>query len=250
LGLATMTAGRIGSVVVSSLYPVITRAERGSDRFRRIAGLVLRGVAWLTIPAAMFLAFEAPDVVGLLYGAKWTGVTLLLPFAAIQVAFVGLGETAYQLLLANDEIRACFRIDILSAVTGVVLVFWLLPQGPQFYLCALAVQSVLVLSITLLVLRATGGIRLAALGAAFLPPLVAGLMAGAALVASRSAMCSIDFLTLRVGTDVLVFAVAFLAVVRVGFPAPLRELLDVAPGGQRLALLMHLDREGNRCGRA
>jgi len=239
LGLATMTTGRIGAVIVSSLYPVITRAERGSDRFRRIAGLVLRGVAWLTIPTAIFLALAAPDVVGLLYGTKWTGVIPLLPLAATQVALSGLAATAYELLLANDETRACFGIDVLSALVGVVLVFSLVPQGPQVYLCVVTVQSALVLTLTLILLGATGGIHLAALRAAFVPPLAAALMAGSALVGLRSAICSIDIVTVRVGIDALVFTVAFLVAIRICFPGPLRELLEVAPGGRQLASVMY-----------
>lgn len=240
VGLATMSAGRIGAVVVVSLYPVITRAEPRSDRFRRIAGLVLRGVAWMTIPAAIFLALAAPDMVGLLYGSKWTGVTPLLPVAAAQVALGGLAVTANELLLANDDMRVCLGIDILSAMVGVALVFWLLPEGPQLYLCGLAVQSVLVLTLTLIALRATGGIHLAALRAAFVPPIAAGLMAGGTLAVLRSATHSIDVLTVRVGMDALVFAMAFLLVIRLGFAGPLRELLHVAPGGRQLASVMHL----------
>jgi O-antigen/teichoic acid export membrane protein len=240
VGLATMVAGRIGALAISALYPVITRAEQGSDRFQRIAGLVLRSVSWMTIPAAIFLALAASDVVGLLYGAKWTGVIALLPLAAIQVALGGLAETAYQLLLANDEVKACFRIDILSAVICVVLALWLIPFGPQIYLCGLAAHSALVLTLTLVVLRAKGGIRLAELPATFTPPLTAGLIAGAVLVGLHAALRSIEMLSVRVGIDALVFSVVFLIIIRLGFPRPLRELLHVAPGGRQFALFTYL----------
>jgi O-antigen/teichoic acid export membrane protein len=240
VGLATMSAGRIGAVVVLSLYPVITRADPRSDRFRRIAGLVLRGVAWMTIPAAVFLALAAPDMVGLLYGPKWTGVTPLLPFAATQVALGGLAATANELLVAHDDVQVCFKIDILSAVVGVALVFWMLPQGPQLYLCALTVQSALVLTVTLIALHATKGIDIAAVRAAFVPPTVAGLTAGATLAALQPATNLIDVTVARVGIDALVFAAAFLLVIRLGFAGPLRELLHVAPGGRQLASVMHL----------
>ncbi len=240
VGLATMAAGRIGALAISALYPVITRAEQGSDRFQRIAGLVLRSVSWMTIPAAIFLALAAPDVVGLLYGAKWAGVIALLPPAAVQVALGGLAETAYQLLLANDEVRACFRIDILSAVICVVLALWLIPFGPEIYLCGLAAHSALVLTVTVVVLRAKGGIRFTEFPVAFMPPFAAGLMAGAVLVGLRTAMRSIDIISVRVGIDALVFSVVFLIILRLGFPGPLREILHVAPGGRQFAFVTHL----------
>jgi PST family polysaccharide transporter len=235
-----MAAGRIGALAISALYPVITRAEQGSDRFQRIAGLVLRGVSWMTIPAVIFLALAAPDLVGLLYGAKWTGVIALLPLAGIQVALGGLGEATYQLLLANDEVKTCFRIDILSAVICVVLALWLIPFGPQIYLCGLAVHSALVLMLTLVVLRAKRGIRLTELPATFMPPLAAGLMAGAVLMGLRAALHSIEILSVRVGIDAFVFSVVFLIIIRLGFPRPLRELLHVAPGGRQFAFFTHL----------
>jgi O-antigen/teichoic acid export membrane protein len=65
-GLATLLAGRIGSVAIMSLYPIVTRAERNSPRFRRLADLVLRGVVWTTVPAAAFLGLAAQDTVSLL----------------------------------------------------------------------------------------------------------------------------------------------------------------------------------------
>jgi O-antigen/teichoic acid export membrane protein len=242
VGLATVTAGRIGAVVAPSLYPVITRAERGSERFRRIAGLVLCGVAWMTIPATIFLALAAPEMVGLLYGPKWTGVTPLLPLAAVQVALRGLAATAYQLLLACEEVRACLQIDILSAVLGVALAVWLIPLGPQIYLGGVAALSALVLTLTLVILCVRGGIRLAALVVAFVPPVAAGLISGATLLSLRLAMRSIaiDMLAVRAGIDALVFCTIFLLVIRFGFPGPLRELLRVAPGGRQLALVTHL----------
>src|SRR5262249_35730147 len=98
LGLSSLVTGRIGTIIVESLYPVITRAERRSDQFQRAAGLVLNGVAWVTIPAGTFLAITASDMVLLLYGPRWADVILLLPIAAAYRTLTGIGITGYNLL--------------------------------------------------------------------------------------------------------------------------------------------------------
>ncbi|PPC80053.1 MAG: hypothetical protein CTY39_11765, partial [Hyphomicrobium sp.] len=105
VGLATLLAGRIGTIITGSLFPVLTRAERGSIQFRRYAGLVLRGVSWATIPAAAFLAICAIDVVTLLYGDKWSSVIPLIPFAVAGVALIGISSASTSMILANSDVR-------------------------------------------------------------------------------------------------------------------------------------------------
>src|SRR5262249_24754477 len=132
--LATLIAGRIGSIAIISLYPVITRADQGSLQFQRYPGLVLRGVVWVPVPAAVFLALSAADIVSLLYGQRWSAVIPLLPLAAAAVSFGGIASVASTLLLAKDEIKACLFIDGVSAVLGVILGLWLVPVGMEIYL--------------------------------------------------------------------------------------------------------------------
>lgn len=100
VGLATLLVGRLGAVALGSLYPVITRAEPGSPRFRRYAGLVIRAVSWGTLGAGTFLALSAEGIVLLIYGDKWLGVVPLLPLAAVGVGLLGISGAVGMLLLA------------------------------------------------------------------------------------------------------------------------------------------------------
>lgn len=235
IGLATLAAGRVGSIILSSLYPVITRAESNSDRFKRIAGLVLSGVTWITIPIAVFLAFSSADVVSLIYGSQWLQVIELLPYATFYVALGGIFSAVYSLLLANEKTRTCLGIDIFSAILGLGLIFWLIPIGIITYLSGLVAFTTLLLVIAIFMLYRSGGIGLRAIVTAFLPPLLSTLISSVILFIFRKEMPHIDLLIARLVIEGFIYFLIFIAVIRIGFSKSLNDLLDVAPGGQRLA---------------
>jgi O-antigen/teichoic acid export membrane protein len=240
IGLATLIVGRIGPLVVSSLYSVLTRAHPRSDQFRRMTSLIFRAVAWSTIPAATFLALAAADTVALLYGAKWTEVATLLPVAAVYVALSGLGAVAYSVLLANNETRACLAIDVASAALAVVLVFWLVPLSPQLYLVGLVVHGALVLAILLTVLGLTGGIGVGAVISALGPPLAASAFALAVVFGLRATLPHVDILALRLTNETVIFGLALVVVFRLAFEQSLFELVSLTPKAWQLQRLLFL----------
>lgn len=239
-GLATLIAGRIGPVALLSLYPVITRAERGSERFQRIASLVLRGVAWTTIPAAGFLALFAHEVVLLLYGPRWTDVSVLVPIATSYVAFGSIASAVYSLLLANERPRACFRLDVVSNGLAAAVIFLIMPLGPQVYLAAMAMHGAVMLTIMLVVLWSTSGIQSSAMRDALLPPALCLAAALATVIGVRAALPPASGFGPSVVLEALVFGLVFIAATRFFFPGLLRELLHVAPGGRRVNRLLLL----------
>jgi len=239
--LATLSAGRIGSVAMISLYPVITRADQQSVQFQRYAGLVLRGAVWTTVPAAMFLALSAADIASVLYGPRWSAVIPLLPIAAAAVSFGGIASVVNSLLLAKDEIKACLFIDLVSALLAVALALWLVPVGMEIYLAALVAHGLIILGLTITVLVATGGINRSAILSSLLPPVVAGGVGAVTILSVRAAaLGSSEILVLRLGLELILFSIVYLAVLRFAFQRPLRELLDVAPGGDQLGAVLAL----------
>lgn len=241
VGLATLIAGRIGSVTMMSLYPVITRAEQRSERFQRMAGLVLRGVCWATIPAATLLAICADDVVALLYGQKWLSVTALLPLAAASVGLTGIASTLSSLLLAGNETRISLAIDFVSASVAVGLAFLVIPLGIKVYLATSAAYGLLLVAVYVAILVARRGIQPVSILQSFLPPVLAST--GATLTL-QGIQPHIDVaggvLSLRLLWVAVVFSMVCLAIIRLVFPKLVRELLEVAPGGQRIARFMRL----------
>jgi O-antigen/teichoic acid export membrane protein len=235
LGLATLVAGRIGTVAMMSLYPVITRAEEGSERFQRIAALVLRGVCWTTIPAAALLALCAERLVALLYGPQWEAVVPLLPLAALVVALAGMTSAVSSLLVANNEVKVPLMIDLAAASLAVGLAIAIAPISIESYLVALGALGAVVLAVTLLALVRKRGIRADGVLQAFLPAAVAGAGATVAVEALRAAGARLDPVAVGLFVEAAVFAAAYLLILRAAFPRALKEMLDVAPGGRRIA---------------
>ena len=238
--LANLLVGRVGGVVMSSLYPVVTRAERGSERFQRLAGLVLRGVAWLMVPAAAFLAIAAADVVALLYGARWSQVTPLLALATASFVLVGIASTLSSLLMANDDVRASSALDIATAPSGIGLALWLMPMGARTYLLGLCALGSVVIAASILLLVQHRAMSARDLVAAFVPALVSAAIALAAVLAVRHALGVSAWLPLRLAVDGALLGLAYLVVLRIAFTSALAELTAVLPGASRAQRLLRL----------
>jgi O-antigen/teichoic acid export membrane protein len=238
VGLATMAAGRIGVLVTSAIYPVITRAEEGSAQLRRYAGLVLRGVCWTTICAAVFIALASRDLVALLYGPAWTEVAPLLPLAAASIGANGILSAITSLLLANNEVRACLCVDLATAISGLAVALWLIPAGAATYLGGLTALSAALVLLGLAVLVSRNGMDASDVAKAFVPGLAGGVMAVMAVLVLRWSIGTSSNLAVRLMVDALVVAVAYSLTLRIAFAAALAELVGVAPGGAQLASVL------------
>jgi O-antigen/teichoic acid export membrane protein len=240
IGLATLLAGRVGALVMSALYPIITRADPSSDRFRKMAGLVLRGVAWATLPAAACLAVCANDVVRLLYGEKWLPVTALLPWAVAGIAVAGVLFVLVRLLLANEAVKGGTTIDMASSLVAIVISAWLIPVGIEPYLLALAVHGAVFTAISALALVRSGGMTWHEFHRAWVPAVLAAAVATAAVIAERHLLPQPPVAFGRLLLDALVFVAATFAVLRTFFATGMRELVEVAPASRALARVLFL----------
>lgn len=232
LGLANLLTGRIGAVAMSSVYPVVTRAERGSERFQRLSALVLRGVCWTTVPTATFLGISAADTVQFLYGSQWGAVAKLLGLAGIAVGLMGIANALSGLLLANNETRAAFLLDVLAAIGGIAVALVLIPRGAVTYLTGLVALALVLVAITTGVLVRLKSITWLGAVAALVPTLIAAAAGVAAVDAVHRVFAPSVLLLVRLSTDSLVFSLTYLLVLRIAFKGPLTELIQVVPGGQ------------------
>ncbi len=230
-GLATLIAGRIGSVATTTLYPILTRAEEQSDQFQHMAGMVLRGVSWTTMPAAVFLALAADDLVSLLYGPKWESVASLLPYGTAVLALGGITATLTNLLLANKQSNTSLAIDLISAAVAVGVAVVFIPFGLEIYLMALAVQSLLVLFIAIFYLHRTHGVTRISLNWAFIPPVISCMIATLAMQQLTMRGAVLHYLSLNLLLNAIVFSFFYLITLRIAFPIRMKELLQVVPGG-------------------
>lgn len=239
-GLATLLAGRIGLVAMMSLHPVVTRAESGSAQFRRLADLVLRGVVWATVPAAVFLGLAASDMVGLLYGEQWVSVAELMPFAAIAIGIGGIISALSSLLVANDDTRTAMWLEAAAAASAMALAFLLIPRGASTFLAGLGIHGVVVTIAAIALLWHRRAVSVDGVLAAFAPALVACAVGMTAVLALRHATGTSEHLVLRLVIDASVLGLGYMVTLRLAFTLPLAELLDVAPGGAWLGRWMGL----------
>ncbi len=241
-GLANLFCGRIAQEAANALYPVITRAEARSERFQRISGLVLQSVVWVVVPIAAFLSLEADNIVRLLFGQKWIEVIPLVPLAMAIGLAISIGATAYRLLLANDQARLCLRSDLIAFALAATPILALIPFGLVPYLIGSAAAHICIAGILLLLLVHTRGIRSPALPAILLPPVLAALAGAAALWMLDSALLRdlSHFARLLVAGPT--FAIVYLVMLRLAFPATLAELVSYLPGSLHLGRLLHLQK--------
>ena len=241
IGLSTLLAGRIGSLFTQALYPVITRAERNSPRFRNIASLVVQSIAWVSIPSAVFLAFNADDIVAVLYGLKWAAVAPLIPLAAAYVLIGGLTATFYNLLLANDETRYCLIMDILTAGSAIVIILLAVPRGVEFYLQCVVAHALMMSLCNFVMLVRTGGIDKKAIFPSIVPPASGSAFAIGILYLAAPAIGFELSKLFNLCLYAAIFSVSYLIFLRLFFSRSTERLVEALPKSPLLKrmLLLH-----------
>ena len=240
VGLATLLVGRLGAVALGSLYPVITRADPGSPRFRRYAGLVIRAVCWGTLGGGAFLALSAEGIVLLIYGDQWLDVVPLLPLAAAGVGLLGISTAVGMLLLANNSTGSALFADATIASAAIGLALLLVPLGIDAYLAGLTAVGLAGIAGSFFLLWLRDGISGGDIARALLPAIIAGAVAVGLVLLARGAVGMSDMPRLRIALDLPLFAVTYLGVLRLVFPNALRDIVAVAPSGARLARVLRL----------
>jgi len=233
-GLAQMSCLKVGTILMQALYPVLTKIAPGSERYRQVAALVLRSVAWVAVPLGVIVAVLGRPVVNVLYGAKWVEVIPLVASAMAMGVALSLSQAAYFVLLAHQRQRRCLVVDAVRLGGTLLLLAVLLPRGVSAYLQGLAVLHACTFTIVARWLRQDRAITLPGLVSAIAPPL-AGSAAGIALceIARRSAGIAVEgfWSGLAYGS---VFAAVYVLALRLLFESQLRELVACLPQSGRL----------------
>lgn len=86
-GFLALTVGRVGSLIVTSVYPVLTRIPVNSPEYRECASLLVGVVIASLLVFGAFALVGGQDLILVLYGAQWGGASAFLP--ALLVAVVG-----------------------------------------------------------------------------------------------------------------------------------------------------------------
>lgn len=242
MGLAQLLCGRVATLLAIAIYPVLTRVPRSSRAIRRAGELYLRGIAWSVIPAAVLATILAEPIVRALYGDKWLSAIPLVPWAMAGAAIAAIAQTAYTVLLANGQQRACVAADGWKMAGILAALALALPAGPDRYLGALCMVHLVSLFVVTTFLWRGEALAPTALIDALVPAAVSASIAAAAVfgltVLTGAARQALGFAVIS-GP---VFCVVYLVALRTLFPAPLTDVVGHLPQSQTLARVLRLAR--------
>ena len=247
VGLGNLLCASVASQFVSNLYPVLTRSDVASPAFQRASGLLLRGVTWLVVPVAAVLGLLAAPVVQTVYGARWDAVIPLMPVAMVENVVRSVAATLYALLLAAQQQRRCLLQDSLVLLLVLGCLVFGLPGGVRRYLALLAVAEACGGALMVWWLVKGNVLDWKAVAVAGWPAFAAGL-AGSGVVWVGSRLLGEAARHLPVAALLGVgCVVVYGAVIRVGFPRQLLELLELLPGGGWVAQVLWLRMPAGTC---
>ena len=242
-GLMQMICVQFATVVSQGVYPVLTRVEAGSEQYRRGASLVLRGIAWTVIPAAVLCAMLAAPTITLLFGEKWLPSADLLPLVMASGTIAAISQAAYVLTLANLQETSCLWYDTLRLVgTAISLALWPFFGSIEGYLIGIGIVELCGLVLLLYWLHRARAVSLRGIALAMLPPVVAGV---AAFLSVRFVIVLNPEEALTAAPNlaaIFVFTTVYLIVLRLGFLGPLHDLVSRLPYAKHLCRLLLMRR--------
>ena len=229
MGLASFACLKVMSVMTLTLLPMVTRFQPNSPEFQRASALVIRAVAWTSIPMAAVLSVVAGPLVRTLYGTRWIGVIPLLPWALAIAAITAAMEAAAFLLLADLEPRKTLALDILNLVGTGISLWQLLGHGLIVYMAGLLALQLLLALLSVGWLVQAGAIRGHAILQAFTGPVLAAALLG--IVSQFWTVDSLGAATLLV----IGFGAIYVASLRLFWGDAFLELLRFVPGVSNLS---------------
>jgi len=232
------TVGRVGGVLVETVYPLMPRYAANLESYPRRATLFLQVVCLCAVPGAVYVGLEGTALSRLLYGERWIAADpLILPCALLGVGQVVL-LTASGILLAANRLKACFLLDVTAAVLSVSMigVAWT-AGGLHAYTWAAAAGALVAAAVALYSaapLLADGWLR-----TVLLPPMLSSA-AGVILIMALQSLWAPYPAIGRLVASGSVFALGSALTLRAIFPSSLTAVLSRIPGGERVCGCLRL----------
>lgn len=227
-GFANLFCWRLPSVFTLMLRPVLARVD-ATNRYHHAAGLVLRGVLWMVIPASALCAILADPMIRIVYGEKWLPALNLLPYALAASSAAALVQTGNILLLGLSESRRCFTADLAVLLGSLASAAFIYFGRPDAYLAAIASVQIAVFGQQLSWLTGRGALRWEQVIGTVGPCVTATF---GALVIAQPLFDALGGQSpaIRVFVYAPVYGLVYLFLLRTLNAAPLRELAGYFPG--------------------
>lgn len=236
--LFTTSIGRVTSLVIETVYPMLPRSAGNSAQYARHATLLGQTLLLISIPGAVLVGIEGPTFSRLLYGYKWTAADPLIWPGTIFAAGVAAVVVFAAILQAQNRLRLTFLPSLIAAALclpaiavaaaggGLVPYAWALAIGQ----CVAAMTS---LALASRYLERRWPKRL------LLSPL-AGAAAGCAMLFTTRHLCGSLSLIPRALVESSSFGFALLVVLRAFFSEELRAIVLRVPGRSAALRLLRL----------
>ena len=146
LYVAAQSAAGVLAILPSAVVPVsLPRSSgRNHEDIVELTGRAARMTLLVMVLASLPLFFFGGFLLKLVYGAKFTGASLVLPFLVIESIFDGLTSVLSQAFLASGFPGTVTLLQGCGLITSIPLLYWLIPRfGVRGAGCALMLATML-----------------------------------------------------------------------------------------------------------
>lgn len=230
--LFSSTVGRVGNILVETIYPLLPCSVADPTRYARQATLFAQVVFLTALPGALYVGLEGRALSRLLYGERWIAADPLIWPATLA----GLGLATFAagscVLLAANRLRSCFVLDFTAAALSLpmVAVAWA-GGGIVAYTWAVAAGQLVAAAAALA--AASSLLTPAWVLSVLLPPVLSTFLAMGAVMAVGAVGVTLP-LVLQLCLDTGLYGLTLGLAFRGFFPGTLATVLSLVPGGDRL----------------
>jgi teichuronic acid exporter len=239
IGLSTMLVHKFTLQFVFAIYPVLTKVEPFSEKFKRISGLILNFSTWFIFPMAFILVMMSENLVIVLYGDKWLSVIPFLGPAGVMMGLFALKHVIYSLVLSSHFEKVCSIFDISLLLCSIVLLIFIIPFGLIYYIYA---QIILLFSfiVFLIVFSLKKDIlTIKSIYISFLPPTI-GIVNSLLILYSSNYYISFNNKIINLSIHLFIFGFVFISTIRFLFKNNLALMIEYLPFKKQILRLLFL----------
>ena len=230
LALANMAVEKVSGMSYQVTGSLFAAVQHDHAALRRYLLILTEGFAVVSFPITIGLALVAEELVSVVFGEKWLPMVAPLEILALSAAYRSIASIPSQVLFAIKDSRPSLWNGVLSAVVlppaflvgsqwgtvGIAMV-WALVHPPLNY------------RLSAYVFRAIG-LSHGDYWRAMIPAMVASLAMTVAVMSAKYSMASDWSLPGRLGTEVCLGGVAYIAIAQLFYRAHLQKFIALVRG--------------------
>ncbi|MFB4321124.1 oligosaccharide flippase family protein, partial [Priestia sp. BR_2] len=121
--LMMMPITRINPILIESAYPHFVKLKDNNALLNSNYYKLQKSIAFLTFPICFMMFILAPEIVGILYGDKWSQAAIILRILSFKGMLVSLGNPINCILLTKGMPNLSFKWNVITAIGMFVFSF-------------------------------------------------------------------------------------------------------------------------------